>query len=241
MDNTAVLQALGLIENRQATGCMPPSPLRNTFNPATGVYQTPYNYSSTDQLLQRLQTLSGYTPPSQFTYGNYTPQTPYPFQYPIQPQPVFSPPNVNSYTLQPPPNKKLPPSPLVARHNSPIVQKKFTNNTSNSPKIERKSSPIVQPETEERTSNRSSSDSETHFIKPLAQVGTLTTTDYDGRVRVIVPVPSGAEDAGELLRALRMNDDYPRPIQRSTSEKVPNRSELMSQVQRTQWARHTTK
>lgn len=30
-------------------------------------------------------------------------------------------------------------------------------------------------------------------------------------------------------------------IQRSTSEKVPNRSELMSQVQRTTWARHTTK
>nr|XP_018901365.1 PREDICTED: carboxyl-terminal PDZ ligand of neuronal nitric oxide synthase protein isoform X1 [Bemisia tabaci] len=30
-------------------------------------------------------------------------------------------------------------------------------------------------------------------------------------------------------------------ITRSTSEKVPNRSELMSQVQRTMWARHTTK
>ena len=30
-------------------------------------------------------------------------------------------------------------------------------------------------------------------------------------------------------------------ITRSTSEKVPNRSELMSQVQRTAWARHTTK
>lgn len=74
-------------------------------------------------------------------------------------------------------------------------------------------------------------------------MGTLTTTDSEGRVRVIVPVPSGAEDAGELLRALRI-DDFPRnvpPIQRSTSEKVPNRSELMSQVQRTAWARHTTK
>lgn len=30
-------------------------------------------------------------------------------------------------------------------------------------------------------------------------------------------------------------------ITRSTSEKVPNRSQMMSQVQRTQWARHTTK
>lgn len=30
-------------------------------------------------------------------------------------------------------------------------------------------------------------------------------------------------------------------ITRSTSEKVPNRSEMMLQVQRTAWARHTTK
>lgn len=30
-------------------------------------------------------------------------------------------------------------------------------------------------------------------------------------------------------------------ITRSTSEKVPNRSQLMSEVQRTAWARHTTK
>lgn len=95
---------------------------------------------------------------------------------------------------------------------------------------------------EEKTSNRSSTDSESQFIRPLSQVGTLTTTDPEGRVRVIVPVPSGAEDAGELLKALRMKDEeIPRPIQRSISEKVPNRSELMSQVQRTAWARHTTK
>lgn len=31
------------------------------------------------------------------------------------------------------------------------------------------------------------------------------------------------------------------PITRSTSEKVPNKSNLMSQVHRTTWARHTTK
>lgn len=112
-----------------------------------------------------------------------------------------------------------------------------------SPVVERRNNPTV-IENQESLSNRSSSDSETQFIKPLAQVGTLTTTDSDGRVRVIVPVPSGAEDAGDLLRALRLGDEFPRnvtSIQRSTSEKVPNRSELMSQVQRTAWARHTTK
>lgn len=77
-------------------------------------------------------------------------------------------------------------------------------------------------------------------------MGTLTTTDTEGRVRVIVPVPSNSTDeAGNILASLRLTDEL-RPfngpgITRSTSEKVPNRSELMSHVQRTAWARHTTK
>jgi hypothetical protein len=115
------------------------------------------------------------------------------------------------------------------------------------------------------------------FIRPLSQVGTLTTTDNDGRVRVIVPVPAdepsppadqvraGApQELAAALGLMRVSggagpDDYSVTgtlrkraattspgtngpvITRSTSEKVPNRSELMSQVQRTAWARHTTK
>lgn len=92
---------------------------------------------------------------------------------------------------------------------------------------------------------------EGQFIKPLSQMGTLTTTDTDGRVRVIVPIPpSGSgnsnQDDGEIFSPnMRLNDDRRTlngpAITRSTSEKVPNRSELMSQVQRTMWARHTTK
>lgn len=97
-------------------------------------------------------------------------------------------------------------------------------------------SPQVSPQGERK---------EPHYIKPLSQMGTLTTTDIDGRLRVIVPVPANADDAGSLLASLRLGEDI-RPaniptITRSTSEKVPNRSELMSQVQRTAWARHTTK
>lgn len=117
------------------------------------------------------------------------------------------------------------------------------------------------------------------FIRPLSQGGTITTTESDGRARVLVgsdedpkdfprldPPPSGAkrkepsspgkrqEQLAATLAALRVSteEDEPRRpvsglmqngpfIQRSTSEKVPNRSELMSQVQRTAWARHTTK
>lgn len=84
------------------------------------------------------------------------------------------------------------------------------------------------------------------FIKPLAQMGTLTTTDTDGRVRVIVPVPSNSHDEDrDVLSNLRIVDDLRPPngpgITRSKSEKVPNRSQLMAEVQRTTWARHTTK
>ncbi|KFB42464.1 hypothetical protein ZHAS_00010185 [Anopheles sinensis] len=170
------------------------------------------------------------------------------------------------------------------------------------------------------------SDGSSQFIKPLSQVGTLTTIDTDGKVKVIVPmnpnevagqqqqqldipagVPSrksasfselptgsaGASGAGgsmggssgtsgtvsqegstrnvsilkdttrsnyydksktsiPSLVTLKVTDESgttvtrklpatPSFITRSTSEKVPNRSQIMSQVQRTQWARHTTK
>ncbi|XP_021695362.1 capon-like protein isoform X3 [Aedes aegypti] len=131
----------------------------------------------------------------------------------------------------------------------------------------------------------------TQFIKPLSQVGTLTTMDADGKVKVIVPVnaseqvevskspnrksasflelsgsacndgssknvsilkePKEKKTSIPSLVTLKVTDESgtvtrrlpatPSFITRSTSEKVPNRSQIMSQVQRTQWARHTTK
>lgn len=131
----------------------------------------------------------------------------------------------------------------------------------------------------------------TQFIKPLSQVGTLTTMDTDGNVKVLVPVnPNEQLEVSKLahrksasylelsgsasndgsnrnvsilkeskekkssipsLVTLKVTDESgtvtrrlpatPSFITRSTSEKVPNRSQIMSQVQRTQWARHTTK
>lgn len=117
------------------------------------------------------------------------------------------------------------------------------------------------------------------FIRPLSQMGTITTTETDGRTRILVgsdedpkdlprldPPPSGVKKkepsspgkrqdqlaaALSTLRVSPEDEELRRPtsslmqngpfITRSTSEKVPNRSELMSQVQRTAWARHTTK
>jgi carboxyl-terminal PDZ ligand of neuronal nitric oxide synthase protein len=48
------------------------------------------------------------------------------------------------------------------------------------------------------------------------------------------------DEAGNVTNQRKL-PAQPSFITRSTSEKVPNRSQMMSQVQRTQWARHTTK
>lgn len=116
----------------------------------------------------------------------------------------------------------------------------------------------------ERNLDRMSNDSQ--FIRPLSQVGTMTTMDNDGKVKVVVPVAGGEmtkveNNAKKTDRhvtlpdfvTLRVTDETgnvtntrkisatPSFITRSTSEKVPNRSQIMSEVQRTAWARHTTK
>ena len=148
--------------------------------------------------------------------------------------------------------------------------------------------------------NNNNSSHDSAFIKPLSQVGTITTLENDGKVKVIVPVDQPQRDR-ERLRyeedffgdrrsgmaagggsatlqrppnqqraltpilsrgekkgqgntvTLKVTDEtgnvtnqrklpaQPSFITRSTSEKVPNRSQMMSHVQRTQWARHTTK
>lgn len=60
------------------------------------------------------------------------------------------------------------------------------------------------------------------FTPKLGQIGRNASADYEG---------GGLDDCN-----LRKN-----VLGRSVSEKIGHRSELMSQVQRTAWARHTTK
>lgn len=145
------------------------------------------------------------------------------------------------------------------------------------------------------------------LIRPISQMGTLTTVDATGKLKVIVPVknspgsdtstgapppfqltpvlkrpekkvtlssasPSCSSQTSGSMRSdsnrsnpnmvtLKITDEeghshspkrsssqMPQPlsatpsfITRSTSEKVPNRSQMMQQVHRTTWARHTTK
>lgn len=152
--------------------------------------------------------------------------------------------------------------------------------------------------------NNNNSSHDAAFIRPLSQVGAVTTLDNDGKVKVIVPVDHqqnqmhqqaqrereryrvednffgdrrggvgsltlqkpptqpkvltpilsrGEKKAQGNTVTLKVTDEagnvmnqrklpaQPSFITRSTSEKVPNRSQMMSHVQRTQWARHTTK
>ncbi|XP_060519488.1 capon-like protein isoform X2 [Cylas formicarius] len=104
----------------------------------------------------------------------------------------------------------------------------------------------LQIQRQHRDSSPQSNDKETQFIKPLSQMGTMTTTDGEGKVKVIVPVPSTSiDEADDVLSNLRIKDETRLlngpGITRSSSERIPNRSELMSQVTRSAWARHTTK
>lgn len=100
-----------------------------------------------------------------------------------------------------------------------------------------------------------SSDEGAPFIMPLSHNCTLTATGEDGRVRLIVPVsPSEstsdvpeikAEPQGAYGHTLKVPGQDrllapAAPITRTTSEKVPNRSEMMTAL-RSQWTRHTTK
>ncbi|XP_039448972.1 capon-like protein isoform X3 [Culex pipiens pallens] len=142
---------------------------------------------------------------------------------------------------------------------------------------------------EDSKQDENSNSEGSQFIKPLSQVGTLTTMDAEGKVKVIVPVTCNeqlivptmmgrkstsfseisastesstknmtttkeskekkssipslvtlkvTDESGTITRRLPATPSF---ITRTTSEKVPNRSQIMSQVQRTQWARHTTK
>lgn len=106
-----------------------------------------------------------------------------------------------------------------------------------------------------KDSSPTSSEEGVPFIMPLSHNGTLAATGEDGRVRLIVPVSPSAsssdvisikieappESSGATLKVPAADRSNPSgPITRSTSEKVPNRSEMMTAL-RSQWTRHTTK
>nr|CAI5867069.1 unnamed protein product [Callosobruchus analis] len=287
----------GLIENRAAVAsCLQPSsPLRTTFNPAS----FPFGYASGEsaafeaQLLQRLQALASYPP---YHQGYYAPPT---FVPPIYGQQTLL---NNTYTLQPPPQKKMTPqSPMLSRNSytgtnslqgsrlSPArnseprqlptqyqninlrvndhqtqtntFQNQQSQNSSYQHQQYQAQNATNDQQTQKQQYQQNSSQNQHHlrvqdtrqqrettpvpqgsnerkqtqFIKPQAQMGTLTTTDSNGRMRVIVPVPANSnEGANEMMRNLRLGDDAMHAssatVTRSKSEKVPNRSQLMAEL-----------
>ncbi|XP_067012726.2 capon-like protein isoform X2 [Anabrus simplex] len=295
-------QSASLIENRavssgssQYLSAVPGSPQQRHSmigqNTSPGIFTfniqpPPVTPPSADQqfqqqLLQRLQALSGYSPPIRTQqYAQYQ-------LYPPQPVPtssLFSPSPIG-YRL----------SQASSYSSSPVMPHRVSQQE---PVMMQDQPPVSVP-----SSSEDYSSTPPHIIRPLSQVGTLTTTDNEGRVRVIVPIPAADEGGASTsssssaqpptrldpppqgrqesssastspsakrhnqlasqMVTLRVSggDDNaaggggsssgggsrrglangPPFITRSTSEKVPNRSELMSQVQRTAWARHTTK
>lgn len=101
----------------------------------------------------------------------------------------------------------------------------------------------------EETSAGSSEEADL-FIKPLSNNGTVASTSQDGRVKLLVAVspssssaqvgpPSPAAPAAPAGASLQV-PGRAAPITRSTSEKVPSRSDMMNAL-RAQWTRHTTK
>lgn len=225
----------GPIENRAVTSCLSGSPLLGNL-PSGNIFNYPY--------ASPVDLLGGYSP--------------YPFSYSQQNLPMLFTQqllnNNNQYTL---PNSN---PAYNVRHSYPDTRIS-PGRKSEPPQPTQKTSQQYQSQqnlapTQTRITNgnrqgsvppESNNNREAHFITPLSQIGTLTTTDIDGRVRVIVPVPSNSNEnsASNLLANLRITDDMRKfsgagCITRSTSEKVPNRSELMSQVQRQAWSRHTT-
>lgn len=242
----------------------PAQPLRptNLFGfPYHGAMQ-PADQQFQAQLLQRLQTLSGYNPA----------RSPTPFGYPQSP--------TMGYRMASSPVMAQRPQGTPAATPSPTTHSGGFSSGAGGGAVggQSASGSVSTPQ-----------DEESLFIRPLSQVGTLTTTDHEGRTRVIVPVPMDDDTAPRLnappgpkgtsprkqqqqlaaalnsMSSLRVSDEAssqgaaqgaaqgvgpptrrlgpggPPYITRSTSEKVPNRSELMTQVTRAAWARHTTK
>ncbi|XP_048488396.1 uncharacterized protein LOC125491168 [Plutella xylostella] len=106
----------------------------------------------------------------------------------------------------------------------------------------------------EETSAGSSEEADL-FIKPLSNNGTVASTSQDGRVKLLVavspssssaqvgpssPAPPAAAAAPAAPAGASLQVPRAAPITRSTSEKVPSRSDMMNAL-RAQWTRHTTK
>lgn len=287
----------GLIENHAVTSCLPHSPVRGNLGTAGSIFNFSYpppeaNFDA--QLLQRLRTLIGYSPP-QCTHS-YNQNVPFLGGPSLYNQPYNTPQQQLASNI---------PSPLLARRSyaeSPAVERRFSPSKDCEQQQLRQSQQNInmlhghsgqhqqqqaenflqqnhqsyqqhdqqnysmnnqqscqylqnqlyfQPPKDsnhlqvQQGNEHSQQNSKPQFIMPLPQIGTLTTTDTDGHVQVIVPVPSnGADESSNILASLRLTDELPfngPGITRSTSERIPNRSGLMSQVQRTAWARHTTK
>ncbi|XP_039287251.1 carboxyl-terminal PDZ ligand of neuronal nitric oxide synthase protein isoform X2 [Nilaparvata lugens] len=222
-----------MIENRSVTpGQFRPAVMPNVFN--FGAPDPQFQQQLQAQLIQRLQNLSG-----GYSRGLYQQQmSGLSYQTQTVPQPHGSPQQISfrvsqasSYAGSPVlPHRKPPQDP--PQEESPFIKPLSQAGTLATTEIDGRTRIIVGSDEDLKSS-----------IPPrLEPPPSASKRSKDSKLATafsslqVSPDESASPSKGRPSASV--NGPF---ITRSTSEKVPNRSELMSQVQRTAWARHTTK
>lgn len=192
------------------------------------------------QLLQRLQSLTGtiaannaaaVAPYQQQRSAAYQPHLYAPPAH--QQQPSTSPTLIN---CRPSPQPSFSASPVAGRSTSGVDCCGTTNDGIIKPLSDDRQVTVV---VDDRTACEPSPPSPHH---PEPPEPTVLSPPPPGRLqKSLLKVSSSSGGAGRAAGKKTATVVGNGPITRSTSEKVPNKSNLMSQVQRTTWARHTTK
>lgn len=216
-------------------------------------------FQSNQELLNRLQNLSlGYS--NNNSINQYSPQNSFIFTNPNQ---LSTTPNnnqnqsINMNLLSSPSSAgNLTPSPILNRSPYSVSPSLFDDNLGLS--VERNldrtdSHQFIRPLSQVSTMTTMDNDGKVKVIVPVATKagdlrydtsqasGTQYKTKSDKKVTIPEFVTLKVTDESGNITNTRKLSATPSYITRSTSEKVPNRSQIMSEVQRTTWARHTTK
>lgn len=219
-------------------------------------------FQSNQELLNRLQNLSlGYS--NNNSINNYSPQNSFiytnPNQMVAQSLTNNNNNNINMNLLSSPPSTagNLTPSPILNRSPYSVSPSLFDDNLGlsmdrNLDRMHNDNHQFIRPLSQVSTMTTVDSDGKVKVIVPVASSPAEHSLRYDSGSggsykksdkKVTLPdfvTLKVTDESGNITNSRKLSAT-PSFITRSTSEKVPNRSQIMSEVQRTTWARHTTK
>lgn len=228
-----------------------------SLQPETSQHMQQDLFQSNQELLNRLQNLSlGYANTN--SINSYSPQNSFVYANPNQLSLNHNN-NINMNLLSSPSSTgNLTPSPILNRSVYSVSPSLFDDNLGAS--MERN----LDRTGGHQQQHYQNQPQDNLFIRPIPHASAMTTMESDGKGKGShADYSSSADGAGGSQRrsekkvtlpelvTLKVTDERgnsrkltsatPSYITRSTSEKAPNRSQIMSEVQRTTWARHTTK